>query len=253
MPAWRSRRISCSRRSVAAWCGWRWIRRATPVGFVWLDTRVGGHAIGIAEIDVLPEHGRQGIGAALLDHACDWARAAGYRRVDLGTLADVAWNAPFYAQARLRGGRQGRSGVRLRASEGSRERLPRSPARVHEPAPSALALRRVDGVAGAGQAEPVPAHPRAGVPTAITSCRPCSACSTGVTRSACACVRTSGSCGSVTCRACRRRATWWFGRRVCCARTPGSARARISRWTSASRWAAAWAAAAPTRPRCWWR
>jgi 4-diphosphocytidyl-2-C-methyl-D-erythritol kinase len=42
--------------------------------------------------------GRRGIGAALLEHACDWARAAGYRRVDLGTLADVPWNAPFYAR-----------------------------------------------------------------------------------------------------------------------------------------------------------
>jgi len=69
-----------------------------PVGFVWLDTDVGSGGIGIAEIDVLPEYGRRGIGAALLEHACNWARAAGYRRFDLGTLADVPWNAPFYAK-----------------------------------------------------------------------------------------------------------------------------------------------------------
>ncbi|KAA0072435.1 4-(cytidine 5'-diphospho)-2-C-methyl-D-erythritol kinase [Rhodanobacter sp. T12-5] len=69
-----------------------------PVGFVWLDTELVGDAIGIAEIDVLPQYGRRGVGAALLEHACEWARAAGYRRVDLGTLADVRWNAPFYAQ-----------------------------------------------------------------------------------------------------------------------------------------------------------
>jgi 4-diphosphocytidyl-2-C-methyl-D-erythritol kinase len=69
-----------------------------PVGFVWLDTDVGHGGIGIAEIDVLPEYGRHGLGAALLEHACAWARAAGYRRVDLGTLADVPWNAPFYAK-----------------------------------------------------------------------------------------------------------------------------------------------------------
>jgi 4-diphosphocytidyl-2-C-methyl-D-erythritol kinase len=69
-----------------------------PVGFVWLDTDLVDGAIGIAEIDVLPEHGRRGIGAALLEHACAWARAAGYRRVDLGTLAEVPWNAPFYAK-----------------------------------------------------------------------------------------------------------------------------------------------------------
>ncbi|TBR37264.1 MULTISPECIES: 4-(cytidine 5'-diphospho)-2-C-methyl-D-erythritol kinase [Dyella] len=70
-----------------------------PLGFVWLDVENDeGDSIGIAEIDVLPEAGRQGIGGALLEHACNWARAAGYRRVDLGTLADVPWNAPFYAR-----------------------------------------------------------------------------------------------------------------------------------------------------------
>jgi 4-diphosphocytidyl-2-C-methyl-D-erythritol kinase len=69
-----------------------------PVGFVWLDTEQGGSVVGIAEIDVLPAYGRRGIGAALLEHACTWARAAGYRRMDLGTLADVPWNAPFYAR-----------------------------------------------------------------------------------------------------------------------------------------------------------
>ena len=42
---------------------------AEPAGFVWLDNEPGGHAIGIAEIDVLPRYGRRGIGAALLEHA----------------------------------------------------------------------------------------------------------------------------------------------------------------------------------------
>ncbi|WP_426269635.1 4-(cytidine 5'-diphospho)-2-C-methyl-D-erythritol kinase [Dyella kyungheensis] len=69
-----------------------------PVGFVWLDAEEGGDAIGVAEMDVLPSHGQRGIGAALLEHACHWARLAGYHRVDLGTLADVPWNAPFYAK-----------------------------------------------------------------------------------------------------------------------------------------------------------
>ena len=75
---------------------WVALEAAEPLGFIWLDNDVGGDAIGIAEIDVLPEAGRRGIGAALLEHACEWAREAGYRRVDLGTLADVPWNAPFY-------------------------------------------------------------------------------------------------------------------------------------------------------------
>jgi 4-diphosphocytidyl-2-C-methyl-D-erythritol kinase len=69
-----------------------------PVGFVWLDDELGGEVIGVAEIDVLPAFHRRGIGTALLEHACAWARSAGYRRVDLGTLADVPWNAPFYAR-----------------------------------------------------------------------------------------------------------------------------------------------------------
>lgn len=78
-----------------------WVARdgtGEPVGFVWLDTELAGDAIGVAEIDVLPAYGRRGIGAALLEHACAWAREAGYRRVDLGTLAEVPWNAPFYAR-----------------------------------------------------------------------------------------------------------------------------------------------------------
>ncbi len=68
-----------------------------PLGFIWLDTEADPRSVGIAEVDVLPSHGRQGIGAALVEHACTWARAAGYRQVTLGTLADVPWNAPFYA------------------------------------------------------------------------------------------------------------------------------------------------------------
>lgn len=77
---------------------WVATEQGEPVGFVWLDDDLGGDAVGIGELDVLPSHGRRGIGAALLQHACAWACSAGYRRVDLGTLADVPWNAPFYAK-----------------------------------------------------------------------------------------------------------------------------------------------------------
>jgi 4-diphosphocytidyl-2-C-methyl-D-erythritol kinase len=71
-------------------------RSGEPVGFVWLDTDAGGDVIGIADFAVLPDCGRRGVGAALLEHACEWAREAGFHRMDLGTLADVPWNAPFY-------------------------------------------------------------------------------------------------------------------------------------------------------------
>lgn len=66
------------------------------VGFVGVEVADG--EVGIAEIDVLPSHGRRGIGAALLEHACAWAAESGYPSVVLGTLTDVPWNAPFYAR-----------------------------------------------------------------------------------------------------------------------------------------------------------
>lgn len=68
------------------------------VGFVWLDVELHGDVVGIAEIDVLPAFHRRGIGSALLEHACAWAQEKGYRRIDLGALPDVPWNAPFYAR-----------------------------------------------------------------------------------------------------------------------------------------------------------
>ncbi|MBD8873194.1 4-(cytidine 5'-diphospho)-2-C-methyl-D-erythritol kinase [Rhodanobacter sp. DHB23] len=83
---------------------------ATAAGHVWVAQDGEGRAVGfvgvavedgevgIAEIDVLPSHGRRGIGAALLEHACAWAAESGYPSVVLGTLADVPWNAPFYAR-----------------------------------------------------------------------------------------------------------------------------------------------------------
>lgn len=66
------------------------------VGFVGVAVEDG--EVGIAEIDVLPSHGRRGIGAALLEHACAWAAESGYPSMVLGTLSDVPWNAPFYAR-----------------------------------------------------------------------------------------------------------------------------------------------------------
>lgn len=86
------------REAVTRGLVWVAIAQGEPVGFVWLDTDEGDDAVGVAEIDVLPAFGQRGIGAALLEHACAWAGASGYRRIDLGTLADVPWNAPFYAR-----------------------------------------------------------------------------------------------------------------------------------------------------------
>jgi GNAT superfamily N-acetyltransferase len=65
------------------------------VAFVQVD-EVGGVAH-VQELAVLPAHMRQGLGSALLDTACKWARAAGYPAITLTTYAEVPWNAPFYA------------------------------------------------------------------------------------------------------------------------------------------------------------
>src|SRR5207302_814890 len=51
------------------------------VGFV-LVIDLGG-AAHLEELDVLPEHGRRGLGSRLLETVCDWAREAGYPMVTL--------------------------------------------------------------------------------------------------------------------------------------------------------------------------
>ncbi len=65
-----------------------------PVGFVHvLD--IDGHAH-LEQLSVLPDHQRQGIGAALVRAAMDEARAQGFDRLSLCTYRDVPWNGPFY-------------------------------------------------------------------------------------------------------------------------------------------------------------
>lgn len=67
-----------------------------PVGFA-LASQLGDHAH-LNEIDVLPEYGRRGIGAALVERVCAWAVDQGFEAVTLSTHINIAWNAPFYAR-----------------------------------------------------------------------------------------------------------------------------------------------------------
>ena len=65
------------------------------VGFVhvlFLD----GHAH-LEQISVHPDHMRQGIGAALIEAACERLSAQGHGAVTLMTYADLPWNGPYYA------------------------------------------------------------------------------------------------------------------------------------------------------------
>jgi GNAT superfamily N-acetyltransferase len=55
----------------------------------------------IEEMSVVPSHGRQGIGAALLEAVKRYAKQTG-RRVTLTTFDFVPWNGPFYAKRGFR-------------------------------------------------------------------------------------------------------------------------------------------------------
>jgi len=83
------------------------IERAIGDGTVWIaevEGSVVGFAVGrvvgaeahLQEVDVHPDYGRRGIGTRLVDAVLDWARERGYASVTLTTVADVAWNAPWY-------------------------------------------------------------------------------------------------------------------------------------------------------------
>ena len=58
------------------------------------DQRGGAH---LAQLSVQPDHGRRGLGRALLRAACEWALGHGYDELTLTTYRDVPWNGPFYA------------------------------------------------------------------------------------------------------------------------------------------------------------
>jgi GNAT superfamily N-acetyltransferase len=84
--------------------------RARETGHLWVAVAPKGEVVGFAlvveiggcahldELDVLPSHGRRGVGSALLDAVCSWAVEAGYPAVTLRTFRDVPWNAPFYGR-----------------------------------------------------------------------------------------------------------------------------------------------------------
>jgi GNAT superfamily N-acetyltransferase len=50
------------------------------------------------QISVHPDHGRRGVGTALLEAAAERAALRGHGALTLTTYADVPWNGPFYAR-----------------------------------------------------------------------------------------------------------------------------------------------------------
>ena len=73
----------------------------SAVGFAHVEV-IDTNAAHLAEIDVLPEHGRRGLGTRLVMHVCRWAALAGYDAVTLTTFRDVPWNRPFYERLGFR-------------------------------------------------------------------------------------------------------------------------------------------------------
>ena len=67
-----------------------------PLGYAVVDI-VDGLAH-LEQLSVLPDHGRRGLGAALLERVEHWAAENGKPAVTLTTFTDVPWNAPFYAK-----------------------------------------------------------------------------------------------------------------------------------------------------------
>ncbi len=67
-----------------------------PVGFVSVDV-VDGLAH-ISQLSVLPGSRGRGLGTALIDAVCDWARSREIPGVTLTTFRDVTWNGPFYVR-----------------------------------------------------------------------------------------------------------------------------------------------------------
>lgn len=65
-----------------------------PAGYVMVQ-EVDGLAL-VAQMDVHPQHGRKGLGTALLAHAIHQVRESGFTALYLTTFSNVRWNAPFY-------------------------------------------------------------------------------------------------------------------------------------------------------------
>jgi GNAT superfamily N-acetyltransferase len=82
--------------------------------YVWVAVDQDDHPIAFAiahvldesvhlhELDVHPDHARQGLGRRLIATVADWARARGATALTLTTFADVPWNGPYYARLGFR-------------------------------------------------------------------------------------------------------------------------------------------------------
>lgn len=98
-----------------------------PVGYAYAR-QVDGHAH-LQQMDVHPDHGRQGVGTKLGGAVLDWARALGDSLITLTTFSHIPWNAPFYRLLGFRELAEGEVGAELKevlkaeAADGLRNRI----------------------------------------------------------------------------------------------------------------------------------
>ncbi len=71
-----------------------------PVGFALTSVRDG--TLYLDQISVHPDHGRRGVGAALVTRVIADAKDRGFRAVTLSTFRDLPWNGPFYRKLGFR-------------------------------------------------------------------------------------------------------------------------------------------------------
>jgi GNAT superfamily N-acetyltransferase len=81
---------------------------AQAFGHLWVALAASGECVGfalvepsgarlhLAELDVLPDHERRGVGRALVSLVERWGEAHGFAEVTLTTYRDVPWNGPLY-------------------------------------------------------------------------------------------------------------------------------------------------------------
>ena len=68
--------------------------KGVPAGFVLTSLR--GDTLYLDQVSVDPDHGRKGLGAALIRRVFQDAHDRGLKTVTLSTFRDLPWNAPFY-------------------------------------------------------------------------------------------------------------------------------------------------------------
>ncbi len=71
-----------------------------PVAYLISDSVDG--CVHIEQVSVHPDHGRQGVGRALVDDVAARAGSAGIPALTLTTFAEVPWNAPYYLRLGFR-------------------------------------------------------------------------------------------------------------------------------------------------------